>query len=396
MKRGIDSKWGEGKRIGRRLIPALAMLAVVALSGCSSVPDAINPAEWYKSATGEERTEAAPPPGANDSFPSASRVDQQAAARDNRSGGLSADVEGRKYADSIPRQNEDAKNSLYASNDQPPAAPKMDGPAAPPASPAPAVSEAPAPAPAKTPAPAPAPTQTAAPPAPTQQMAAAPAAPPPAQPAASGEAPAFGTEGMRDRLAQQLAEIRARAADQGSLLPQDLAYANEQQPTIVVSSAGIEQQQSSSLSVMGDGAVPAMPNDFGGADRIDNDGALPLPAGTKKVATILFGNGSAALDTNDRRILADVVRLQRESGSKVRVIGHASQRTQNMDIAAHKIANLKVSEKRAQQIAAELRKMGIAQGDILVAAVGDNQPVYLEIMPSGEAGNRRAEIYFSN
>lgn len=203
---------------------------------------------------------------------------------------------------------------------------------------------------------------------------------------------------MRDRLAQQLAEIRARAADQGSLLPQDLAYGSDSQPTIVVSSAGIEQQQASSLSVFGPetGAGATLPNNFGNAARIDNDGALPLPVGSKKIATILFNNGSAALDTNDKRILADVVRLQRESGSKVRVIGHASQRTANMDFAQHKMTNLQVSARRANQIADELRRLGLPQTSILVAAVGDNQPQYLEIMPSGEAGNRRAEIYFSN
>jgi flagellar motor protein MotB len=30
---------------------------------------------------------------------------------------------------------------------------------------------------------------------------------------------------------------------------------------------------------------------------------------------------------------------------------------------------------------------------IVVSAMADEQPVYHEVMPSGEAGNRRAEIY---
>lgn len=387
--RGIETKRGGGQRSFRWSAPLVALLAVIAVSGCSSVPDEINPAEWYKSATGEEKTETTPPPGTEGDFPKASRVEQQAAARDNRSGGLTADVEGRKYADAIPRQGADTENSLY--NDAPPAAPNVEAeqPAPPPPAPATPVVSAPAPSPAPAPAPMPTPT-----PAPAPQMAAAPA-PAPAPAASSQE---FGVEGMRDRLAQQLAEIRARAADQGSLLPQDLAYGNDSQPTIIVSSAGIEQQQASSLSVFGpeSGSSATLPNNFGGAARIDNDGALPLPVGSKKIATILFNNGSAALDGNDKRILADVVRLQRESGSKVRVIGHASQRTANMNFAKHKTTNLQVSARRANQIADELRKLGVPQGSILVAAVGDNQPQYLEIMPSGEAGNRRAEIYFSN
>ncbi len=386
--RGNETKQGGGKRLNRWAAPLVALLAVIAVSGCSSVPDEINPAEWYKSATGEEKAETTPPPGSESEFPNAGRVEQQVAARDNRSGGLTADVEGRKYADAIPRQGADTENSLY--NDAPPAAPNVEAsqPAPPPPAPATPVVSAPAQAPAPAPMPTPSP-QTAAAPAP---------APAPASNATATNSQEFGVEGMRDRLAQQLAEIRARAADRGSLMPQDLAYGSDSQPTIVVSSAGIEQQQASSLSVYGSegAATAALPNNFGGAARIDNDGALPLPAGSKKIATILFNNGSAALDSNDKRILADVVRLQRESGSKVRVIGHASQRTANMDFAQHKTTNLKVSARRANQIADELKKLGIPNGSILVAAVGDNQPQYLEIMPSGEAGNRRAEIYFSN
>lgn len=378
MMRGIDKKRGEKAKRNRAFAPAFALIAVVAVSGCSSVPDAINPAEWYRSATGEEKTETAPPPGDEAAFPKASRVDQQIAARDNRSGGLSADVEGRKYADSIARQEEEAANSLY---NQAPAAPNVERAAPPPPTATPVAPVTPAPTPmpaAAAPAPAPAP----------QVAATSPAAP------TRTTAPNFGVEGMQGRLAQQLAEIRARAADQGSLLPQDLTYGGDSPSTIVVSSSGIEQQQSNSLSVYGTPSATA--NNFGGAARIDNDGALPLPAGSTRVATILFKNGSASLDSTDRKVLADVVRLQQKSGSKVRVIGHASQRTRNMEISQHKLANLKVSEKRANQVAAELRKLGISGDSILVAAVGDNQPEYLEIMPSGEAGNRRAEIYFSN
>jgi flagellar motor protein MotB len=33
---------------------------------------------------------------------------------------------------------------------------------------------------------------------------------------------------------------------------------------------------------------------------------------------------------------------------------------------------------------------------VRTAAVGDNRPIYLEVMPSGEAGNRRTEIYLTN
>ena len=91
-----------------------------------------------------------------------------------------------------------------------------------------------------------------------------------------------------------------------------------------------------------------------------------------------------------------MAQLQRQHNATVRVIGHASQRTRNMDPSRHKQANYEVSVQRANQVATELQRLGIAPDRILTAAVGDNNPIYLEVMPSGEAGNRRTEIYLSN
>jgi len=127
-----------------------------------------------------------------------------------------------------------------------------------------------------------------------------------------------------------------------------------------------------------------------------NNGALPLPSGSTRVATIQFPNGSAALSSHDRKILSDVARLQKQSNGVIRIVGHASLRTRNMDPSQHAITNLKVSEKRANRVANILRQMGVSSNQVLVAAVGDNEPVFLEVMPSGEAGNRRAEIYLTN
>jgi flagellar motor protein MotB len=37
--------------------------------------------------------------------------------------------------------------------------------------------------------------------------------------------------------------------------------------------------------------------------------------------------------------------------------------------------------------------MGVERADIQVEARGDRDPVYHEFMPTGEAGNRRAEVF---
>lgn len=382
---------------------ATVLSSVMLVSACTKVPDAINPVEWYKTTsdfvTGEDDAEqkdaggntlqsdqGTPPPGADGATPNLARIDDQMAQRKKATAGLSADTAGRKYADSVQRQGDGAQNSLYA-EDKAPAAPQITAqqiaPAPMPATPVASAKATPAPV-----APTPAPTEAAIAPTPVAPSATATAA-------AAAPDPSYGVDpGMRDRLAQQLAEIQARAADQGSLLPSDLTSNSQGQQTVIISSGGIETSSVSTQGFQLQAGNQQLASLIQGP--VSNNGALPLPVASTKVATILFRNGSAGLDATDRKILADVARIQRKNGSVVRVIGHASARTKNMDPSVHKQTNFKVSEKRANQVATELKRMGISSEMILTAAVGDNHPVYLEVMPSGEAGNRRTEIYLSN
>lgn len=111
------------------------------------------------------------------------------------------------------------------------------------------------------------------------------------------------------------------------------------------------------------------------------------------VATIQFAHGSHGLSAHDRKILRQVVELQKRYGGSIRVIGHASSRTANMTMDQHKMANFTTSAARAEAVTDALVRLGAPRQQIYSAAVSDNEPVYYEIMPSGEAGNRRAEIY---
>ena len=122
---------------------------------------------------------------------------------------------------------------------------------------------------------------------------------------------------------------------------------------------------------------------------------VPPRAGSSsvKVATILFGDGSATIGNREVAILRKVKALHRERGGTIRVVGHASSRTRNMDVGRHKSVNYGISVERAGAVAQELVDLGVPSQMIVVSAMADEQPVYQEIMPSGEAGNRRAEIY---
>ncbi|MCH8238235.1 MAG: hypothetical protein IIC06_08695, partial [Proteobacteria bacterium] len=108
------------------------LLGTSALNACSKVPDAVNPAEWYRGTVdffaGEDKAKGQKdggresglvadrgkaPPGADKPFPNLASVDRQAGARGSIRGGLSADPERPRYAPAISRQGE-AENPLQA------------------------------------------------------------------------------------------------------------------------------------------------------------------------------------------------------------------------------------------------------------------------------------------
>lgn len=140
-----------------------------------------------------------------------------------------------------------------------------------------------------------------------------------------------------------------------------------------------------------DGAVVV---DFSAAEGAPVFGSYLRPSGqSRPVALIYFADGSAALDGEARGVLREVVRMHREAGGLLRVVGHASARTETDDPLRRKIGNLRMSLARANAVAAALVGMGVEADRIQVAGAGDTELIYDESSPTGEAGNRRAEIY---
>ena len=43
-----------------------------------------------------------------------------------------------------------------------------------------------------------------------------------------------------------------------------------------------------------------------------------------------------------------------------------------------------------------LERLGVPPEIIVVTAMSDQDPAYFEVMPAGEAGNRRVAIFFEN
>ncbi|MHA1107776.1 MAG: OmpA family protein [Alphaproteobacteria bacterium] len=329
-----------------------ALLATLVIVGaCTWMPDAVNPVEWYKGAKGwvsgdetDKEAAAKPMPGADKPFPKLSSVPQRPSAesrrrtaeeRERMAQSLVADRDKARYTDEILRQG------AIDATKPPPAPARVTPPAQ--VTPRQAI-VAPAP-----------PRRTVAPP-PARKIARAPAPPPP-MPAATAT------------------PARRNAA------PQFSALSFGAPPADVVASLGGGPRAS---------AFPVRP----GAPAIAS--AQPIPGagfGAGSPVTIRFGVGSARLGPKGRREVRKVYRAYRSRGGMLRVVGHASSRTRDLDLVRHQMVNFNVSLDRANAVARELIRLGVKSTSISVDAASDSQPIFFEVMPAGEAGNRRAEIH---
>ena len=370
-------------RNSRRLRSSLrssvsVFIAAGVVVGCSSVPDAINPVEWYsnsveffadENAAYTKNNQATPTQqkavaafDAATSFPKLATVDQQRQRAAARGKGLVADVKGRKYAPVIARQGV-AVNALNAAPSKPPALAAALAPAAQPK----------------------APVLTAR----ASDLAAT--AQPTSLPSLSSTV-VLGQNNFQARFARRLAEIKAEVAKSTQFVQSRALVSNTNViETVVVSSSGIESGFGSQATQLAQAAVQVNRQLTYVAQPMS-----PLSANTVRVATIRFENGSAKLSTRDRQILANVIRLKKERGGRIRVVGHASSRTRNTDPVKHKMINFRVSAARADVIAKTLVRMGADRAQLQIDAISDSSPEFLEVMPTGEAGNRRAEIYLES
>lgn len=394
----------------------LASVAVAALlAGCSSVPDAVNPVEWYKgvrdaissddkkseekSATETDKKDEAPnrlvsdrnkpAPGAEESFPKLSSVPDRPKTssteeRKELKEGLVADRDGAKrYSSEVIRRQGEAASPLPA---PPPAVKLPESPPVAKVQPAPRmqtkVEKKSAPVTTPQPAMTPAPTMRPAPQPVTQKM-------PDRTP--SGQLLAV----VPQQPKVMIPRVNPEAPQMAAVPGYETLTSGGAMETVVISGGGVQ-------------TYPARPGNVRrsqrriapGIRRGNSKGTRSLSEfnpsqvnGSYQVATIVFGNGSAHVKSRARKVLRQVVSQQRKVGGTIRVVGHASSRTRALDIVRHKMVNFKVSVARADAVAKELMRLGVKANSLYVGAVSDSQPKYMEYMPTGEAGNRRTEIY---
>jgi len=383
-----------------RVIASAALVSVM-LGACSSVPDAINPVSWYKKTTDffsgdsqaadtgspQSKTEMAEKSSENRGLsadpnaPAPAPAPAQQVAR--APGGLSADQTSGNYA-SPPIERQSAPSNVFT--------PQTAAAPAPPAPiPAPQVAVTAAPTPLPTP-------MNSARPKPmpkTMDMASTPPKPP-AMPFGATQTPE-----------QQYAS----AAPMSRPTPFEFPPANAMSPlghdsfeTVVITADGMEAMAEPAPRLN----PPSMSASRAPSSAQFPSAQFPEPGvtttvqtdpvaigGMLRVATIHFANNSSTLDSRDRSILGAVIQLQRERGGRVVVVGHASARTKDMDYIKHQMVNFEISMQRAGTIGSELEGLGLPGEALEVQAVSDTVPLFLEVMPSGEAGNRRVEIYLA-
>jgi outer membrane protein OmpA-like peptidoglycan-associated protein len=122
-------------------------------------------------------------------------------------------------------------------------------------------------------------------------------------------------------------------------------------------------------------------------------GAAPAFAASSVHAVVKFANGSSVVQRRYNQTLKQIADQHKAQGGIIRVVGHASSRTQNLPVARHNIVNFRISVDRAQSVAKALMRLGVSHNAILIIAKSDAEPAFLEAMPKGEAENRRTEIF---
>ncbi len=382
------------------LMQATVMAAPLLLVGCSSVPDAVNPVEWYRSSVEYFSSDE---PATSDAEKTAESKTEMAQAdtaqpvsekKEVPSGFVAAQTPQRQYAEPVMRQG-DIVNPLSDAQ-------KVDvaAPPAPKAAPSTPVTTQPI-------------TQTE--PAKPTVTAQAPALVPPSSPVSSITRPAANTDkrSINEIYAANLAQTRPTQTVGGANVMQSPMMGGQMFETVVVSSSGVSRQgatgyaapqplQYASLTqTMQTDARDTMSSAMMAEPGVVQQGqAMSLNRynpgmynGSFQVATIQFGNGSAHLTPEDVRILREVINIHRQQGGVIRVVGHASSRTRNMVPEKHMAVNNKMSLARADTVGRELLKLGMPGDRLFVGGLSDTQPLYQEVMPSGEAGNRRTEIY---
>lgn len=359
---------------GRRPFLALGVLPFF-LTACS-VPDYVNPVNWFESkAAKEEIAVAKPVPGKDQPFPKLSSVPERpdpitiARIRKELTEGLIADTNNARYTDEIIRR-------------EPPAPP-----------PRPVVVAKVEPA-------TPKPKLNTTKPPPPPQLATAPQQTTVTSVTNSTSAAATGTTANTDAAAVPPVPSNLRIVTEPAKQPAEPAVDQIDATTLPSTTAAVPVPVTTEPAVsepattakLARPAPPPSPPQIAALTgaRPESDAR---PVQSTQVATIFFGSATASLTQDDISVLREVAALQLESGGDIRVVGHSSRGAPSVNQLKRGLSNFKLSLDRANSVAEALIRFGVARDDVNVTARGDGELLYAETTSAGAAGNRRTEIF---
>lgn len=127
-----------------------------------------------------------------------------------------------------------------------------------------------------------------------------------------------------------------------------------------------------------------------------SSGAPPAQAGAtaQRLAVVLFAEGSSEIDPGQVAKLRPVVRLLRQQGGALQIVGYASRQAAG-ETAEGKIANFNLSLDRANAVAKALMRLGAKPSEVMVSAEGEGAPPITVAGVSGAAADQRADVYFA-
>ena len=358
--------------------PGVLLSMALALSGCASWPDSLNPGAWFGDDTASKEV-----PGSDKDYPKLSSVPDRPPppneeARKQMAQGLIADRDAARYTDETLRRVEPvaAPPPRPAASATPQAASGSGGAPTRGGSSPPAVPRQPVRA---EPVPASPPPQAAAPP-PEPQIAAAPSVS--SAPASRPAAPSMPAQRPQAPSAPVAPPSPSAAAPPTA--PEIVAMAPIRSPGDPAPS-GASPTQSSVPSNLVWGAPPSDIDLTRGSRVAAAAAAMPAAAGGP-VASILFASGSARLGATDESRLRQVADMYRRGGGTVSVIGHASTSAGGRNDVRRQIANFSVSMDRANAVAQALQRYGVPSAAIAISAQAD-------AVVANDADGRRADVF---
>lgn len=124
--------------------------------------------------------------------------------------------------------------------------------------------------------------------------------------------------------------------------------------------------------------------------RLSNSGVSVTRAGNQIIlnmpGNVTFNTGSADINAGFYEILNSVSLVLKEyEKTTVDVIGHT-------DSVGSETFNQQLSEKRARSVAEYLSGQGVLAARLLIAGMGEAQPIASNSTPDGRSQNRRVEI----